>query len=782
MGRLKYLLALVAVAAAVLAPASVQADSTVQLTRDVVRNLNLATPVGPVAPTKQLTVGVVLKNPNEAAETAFLNSIYNPSSSNYHQFLTPDQFDARFGVPASTVQAATAWLQNAGLTVTTINGATNYLLASGTAAQVGALFHTSFARFDANGRDFTANLTAPTVPASPPIATVLGLNDYNRFSTPHVAKPVPATKWTTAAPGTSAPVTGLLHPRDVWSLYDMPSTNLGNGRTMAIFGWGVTTPVLSDLRSFEAENRLPAVPIYTYYFGDTSTPDTNDGATVEWELDTQASTGMAPNVVNEKLYFAHHNTDADILAAFVGWVNDKNGPLQASASFGECENIPATAGVVGTDSLEQPGNQVLKQAVIEGRTLFSSTGDTGSSCPIVPENTNGEATQVYPALNYPSSSPWAVAVGGTDLTSDGGTPPSRLAETAWEFGGGGNSVVQPAGQYQQGVAPTNCSFDENGNPYAPGAGAGPVCRATPDVAAMSGDVFTGNGLMITDDSGVDQQGAGTSLSSPLWLGMWTRIHAASSKNLGFANYLLYKAGKGANYSRDFYDVTVGDNFPYPAKPGWDNATGWGVPDVAHLMQDLTGSLTPAYNTTPAPIAKFKTTSSGTLFSDPAGDDDFDPEGAGIGSAGANPQLDILAGKMLVDGSTLKTIITVKNLTTTVPVGGVENDYNFVWSYNGVQYFTQLAVEQNGTVEAYDGQLVHASLENRYQQLHVDTGTITPGPNGTIEVDVPLANVGAPASGSVLVFPSAASYVREGLLAGPLEPADSAGPDVSFVLP
>ena len=44
---------------------------------------------------------------------------------------------------------------------------------------------------------------------------------------------------------------------------------------------------------------------------------------------------------------------------------------------------------------------------------------------------------------------------------------------------------------------------------------------------MSGDVFTGNGLMITDDAGIDQQGAGTSLSAPLWLGIWTRIQAAA---------------------------------------------------------------------------------------------------------------------------------------------------------------------------------------------------------------------------------------------------------------
>ena len=94
------------------------------------------------------------------------------------------------------------------------------------------------------------------------------------------------------------------------------------------------------------------------------------------------------------------------------------------------------------------------------------------------------------------------------------------------------------------VATTNCAFDADGNPYVPGVtAAGPICRSTPDVAAISGDVATGNGMLITNDSGADQQGAGTSLSSPLWLGMWTRVQAAASgKGLGFANYSLYALG------------------------------------------------------------------------------------------------------------------------------------------------------------------------------------------------------------------------------------------------
>ena len=305
--------------------------------------------------------------------------------------------------------------------------------------------------------------------------------------------------------------------------------------------------------------------------------------------------------------------------------------------------------------------------------------------------------------------------------------------------------------------------------------AGPICRSTPDVATISGDVVTGNGLLINSDNGADSQGAGTSLSSPLWLGVWTRIQAAAlGKGLGFANYKIYKLAQSSG-GRDFYDVTVGDNQPYPAKPGYDNTTGWGTPEISQIMQDLTGRLTPAHNTLPAPIVTSPSTTCGNLFADAAGDDNYSfGLGAGLG---ASPQLDILSGRVVLspDGQTLRTIITVNNLSTDIPVGGGENDYQMVFTFAGTQYFTQLAVEPSGVVNAWDGQLVHASLETKYLQEHVDTGILVPGPNGTAEVDAPLTNFTGAAAGSTLLRPSGQTYVREGVDQGPLEPADSAGP-------
>jgi pseudomonalisin len=776
------LLALAAVGCAALlgagSPAAHASGATMTLTNDVVHNLSLATLTGTVPATQTVTVGVFLTNPNQAAEDASVKQLYDPSSPNYGNYLDPDTFNSQFGVPAAKFQAVQSWLQGAGLTVTPIDGSTQYVLASGSAAQVGAAFGTPLNNYTAAGRDFYANAVAPTVPASLGISDVLGLNNFNRLHIPRV-QATGATTTTAVPTNGSVPKTGLLSIRDLWSIYDAPSTNMGNGQTMAIFGWGVTDPVIPDLRSFEAEWGLPGVPIAVKKYGDTSTPDTSgDGATTEWELDTQASTGMAPNVTGETLYFARHNDEAESLAAFAGWVNDKHGPLQGSASFGECENV-GNANAILTDGMEVPGDKILEQAAAEGRTLFASTGDTGASCPVIglPEvgAGNGLLTQLYPGLNWPSASPWAVAVGGTDLTGDGNTPEHRFTESAWEYTGGGNSTSEAAGSYQTGVASTNCTFDANGNPTI----AGPLCRSTPDVASISGDVVTGNGVLINDDAGADAQGAGTSLSSPLWLGIWARIQAAakSAKGLGFANYQIYKLAKSSG-GRDFYDVTVGDNLPYPAKPGYDNTTGWGTPEISQIMQDLTGRLTPTHNTTPAAVVTSPTTTCGSLFTDAVGDDAYL-----LGNPGDNPQLDILSGRAFLsaDGQTLKTIINVNNLSAAIPVGGGENDYQMVFTYGGNQYFTQLAVEQTGTVLAWDGELVRVSLESKYLQEHAVTGTITPGPNGTAEVDAPISDFPGLAAGATLLRPSAATYVREGVNQGPLETADSGGPTYDDVL-
>src|SRR5690242_2068883 len=139
------LLALAAVCCAALLGAVSPAHAggaTTTLSNAVVHNLSYATLTGSVPATQTMTVGVFLSNPNQAAEDAYVKQLYDPSSPNYGNYLDPDTFNSQFGVPATTTQAAQAWLQGAGLSVTAVGGATNYVLASGSAAQVEAAFGT----------------------------------------------------------------------------------------------------------------------------------------------------------------------------------------------------------------------------------------------------------------------------------------------------------------------------------------------------------------------------------------------------------------------------------------------------------------------------------------------------------------------------------------------------------------------------------------------------------------------------------------------------------------
>jgi subtilase family serine protease len=552
-------------------------------------------------PSAHMSIGVALAHPNTAGEQAQLRALYTPGSADYGHFLTADQVAQRFGVPSSRTSNVVKRLRAAGLSVMTPDAFGDYVSASGTVAQVERAFHVSIRQFTVSGAHgrpltFLANTSAPLVAASDHVTTVVGLNTLQRYT--------PAQD--TCLQGTC---TGLTTPEDLWQVYKQPAAYSGQGVTMAIIGSGNPMYLPGYLARQEDKYGLPHTKLTVKCVQGSCGTDTSiDG---EWEIDTQASAGMAPRNAGETLYFAKSILDGDLNNSFVAWAHDAHGPKMASASLGECESSPAndvftgplapfngnTSGnpysVVAFGNGEQAAiDPVLRSAVLQGKTLFASTGDTGSSCPLVylplVGAGNGLVNQGLPEQNYPAVSVSAVAVGGTVLyTTDNGSssgnsykpansPTSRADETAWPFGGGGASLWTPAPAWQQGVSAISqpCVSD----PTA-------VCRGVPDVAAQSGDVLT-NGYSVVGSSGFTS-GGGTSLSSPLWLGMWARVQGAAHRNLGFAAPLLYAMGKNpTTYARDFYDVTLGGNGIHTAGTGWDYTTGWGAPNVAGLIADI----------------------------------------------------------------------------------------------------------------------------------------------------------------------------------------------------
>jgi subtilase family serine protease len=158
-------------------------------------------------------------------------------------------------------------------------------------------------------------------------------------------------------------------------------------------------------------------------------------------------------------------------------------------SIGGCETGTETNGAA-------TGDDVFQEADAEGMTFSISTGDSGAD-----ECGNGGTTPSWPA-----DSEYVVAVGGTDLYTSGST--TWANETAWSDGGGSPSTFEPMPSWQQGV----------------GKNAGHSTRGLPDVA-FDGDPNSGAIIIV---HGSTEQVGGTSLSSPLFVGVWARTLATNS--------------------------------------------------------------------------------------------------------------------------------------------------------------------------------------------------------------------------------------------------------------
>ena len=603
------LLVLTVLATAALAPAAGAAPRLRGVISTMPTQLPGAARTGAAPAAQPMTVGVLLGHPDPRGEDRLLKGLYDPASPAYHQFLTPAQYDARFGPAAADTAAVRRWLTAGGLRVRSTSRAGDYLTATGTAAAVGRLAHTPMATFSKGDTSFVGNTAAPRVPASLQVLALSGLNTLQRYRTQQ-AQQLPVQ--TPQAPAAGPPDVGNRTPQELWSIYDQPSSATGGGTSVAILGSGKTDTVIDDLHKFDAKNGFPALPVdvrHTPANGDFS----DDSGNVEWNIDMQAIHGMAPGISKQVLYFSPTLADSELVASLATWVNDPAGPPIMNASLGECEAIPVVNPILNNQQLkpvngndggtfpvtqavsqnsEPATTMLLQQAVMEGRTFFAASGDNGSSCTVAYPGANGVANEAVPLTSDPASVPFATGVGGTVLYSDAAQPAGRAVEKAWEYSGGNASPFIDAPDYQKDVPNLNrpCALDANGQP----TNTGKLCRGVPDVSALSGDVIS-NGYTIVSD-GKDSGGGGTSLSSPLWAGMWARVVGAApagTTGYGMANDALYKIAKDpARNGESFFDITLGANGLNPALPGYDYVTGLGVPKVSGLLKNVP-AVTPA---------------------------------------------------------------------------------------------------------------------------------------------------------------------------------------------
>ncbi len=508
-------------------------------------------------------LGVTMSLPlrDQAGLRSLIAAQNTPGNAEYHHFLTPDQFAQRFGPDPATVAQVTGWAAASGLSGITVSPNRTLVSMQGASDHIGSLLGIHLENYLSNhGFSFFAPSAVATLPAqlAGRVTAVLGLSSLNHLSVTHTtAGLVPAASGAFKGYG----------PQEFNSFYHAPGPQPaahrdGSGQTLAILAEGDLTQPRADLVQFENQFGLPHVPWTTVPVG--AGPFTDTAGAPEWDLDTQYSTAFAPAASNLLVYQASSLSDQDIIAEINKWVTD-NRAAQASASFGECESLAHVSGFATA------ADTALAQAVAQGQTLFSSSGDTGSFCPFLVSQ-NGLPIGL-PGPNYPAASQYAVSVGGTTLTPDG---KGGATETAWLAGGGGPALFEPTPAWQAGAG---------------GSFLG-VNRGTPDVS-LDADPASGYATIV---NGKQFAVGGTSASSPSWLGIWTRLQSShSGGGLGFANPTLYSLPAAA-----FHDITQGFQGLFVATPGWDYTTGRGTPDIAALIAALGGA--PAAATAPAPAA------------------------------------------------------------------------------------------------------------------------------------------------------------------------------------
>jgi subtilase family serine protease len=221
--------------------------------------------------------------------------------------------------------------------------------------------------------------------------------------------------------------------------------------------------------------------------------------------------------------------------------------------------------------------EFYKDASTQRVTVLASAGDSGSSN----VELNGVTLYPFATVNYPASSPWVTAVGGTSLYAS--TVGQYSYELVWNeqggAGGGGISQLFDEPDYQVASLPAGVSQQLGGK------------RGLPDVS-YNADPYTGI-LIYLSFLGADNAGyydiGGTSEGSPQWAGIVADLSQFAGQPLGFLNPALYAVGGLGQFGKYGRDITLGgnslNNVPgYYAGPGWDPASGWGTPNLSEVLR------------------------------------------------------------------------------------------------------------------------------------------------------------------------------------------------------
>ncbi|MBX7221092.1 MAG: S8 family serine peptidase [Blastocatellia bacterium] len=581
--------------------------------------------LGKLAATEKIPLVLLFEPRQEGELRQLVEDLYSPQSPRFHQWLTPTEFGDRFGRSPAEFDRAVAWLQSSGFDVAAAWPNRLSISFSGTVATVEKAFQTQLGRFldTRENRPFYANINLPVLPPelAPFTLNLVGLNNAYpaRIPGPPLHRKLNSeeqaglekyllNKRERFQPHGQAPgLPQFMAPKDLALAYNFqPVLNAGiqgqNQRTAVIMSSDILS---SDVAKYGSLFGLPPVDLKRLLPPGLSHPGVKRGSGEELEalLDVQSIYAVAPRA-EINLVLIPTLDFAPVLTAEQFLVNSAQIPI-VNESFGACESFGHTTG-------EQ---NLFWQASAQGIAFFAASGDEGSECLFQPG---------VQAVSTPAAYDGVTAVGGTEIVAQfnaNGDVTTIVQEQVWNDppgvrfdcqdtpffepsggSGGGISKIVPKPIHQLAATGAN-----GGVPFG-------NFRVVPDVSALAGSPYT-----LTVQQGFLGLVSGTSVSSPLWVGIMALINQSKGSVQGSPNRELYRLGMNQFKKGEpavFRDIVAGDNVTGPrqpcapfgaggfrALPGYDAATGWGVPNVDVLARNFGvkfGDTTPPAITIVAP--------------------------------------------------------------------------------------------------------------------------------------------------------------------------------------
>jgi kumamolisin len=443
------------------------------------------------------------------------------------------------GASAADARVVESFAHDAGLTVLEVSLPRRSIVLRGTAAAMQKAFSVTLQSVETTSGTFrqrTGDVHVP--PALARIVTgVFGLDDRPQAK-PHFRRRPNAA-------------TASLSALAVGKAYQFPPAPTGSGQTIGLIelGGGYRP---ADLAAYFKQLGVTAPTVIPVGVDGAANAPTGsvDGPDGEVVLDIEVSGALAPQATIV-VYFAP-NTDRGFLDAVTTAVHDTtHAPTVISISWGGAEPT-------WTSQATQALDEAMAEAVATGIPVCVACGDDGA--------TDGQADGAL-HVDFPASSPNAIACGGTRLTISGATATdvtwNDLASGSGATGGGFSAVFTAPAWQSAALKP----FKQTG-------------RGVPDV---SGDADPETGYTVLID-GTSTVLGGTSAVAPLYAALFARCQQASGQQPTDLGARLYGAE-----STGFRDVTQGGNGGYNAGPGWDPCTGLGVPIGSALLTAVWGN-------------------------------------------------------------------------------------------------------------------------------------------------------------------------------------------------